>query len=389
MVTTHDSKETALISDRLNVDIRIRELRAWRAEWEQENAIIQAIIDSTDDTKPIEVQKGIQAVTLQNRIRLKLAQRPLEISPELIENVGFDTIARYFARSFAGLAKDDAKIWLQNLYFIMTPDLRLLYDKIKRLMGYSSFGQRRNCLLGGLSGMGKTTCLDWLVSQNLPIVQPERNIVPIIKVDAPVGNKSVKPLLQLMVLECGKNWLGRDSEGDLLNKLVLYIQKCGVQLIVIDEIEHLRTHDMRRHVMEISNRNPRTPIICASCHPTKFVQGDPEIAGRWNDYFELKQYTGRRLDQLLAFIELLLPFTQPSYLAFRKFENGKAGPAMVIEEYTQGVLRDIMILIVDASMRAIDRGESHLTMDLLFETWQDLQHQKVTDFLQALKLKSL
>ena len=192
-----------------------------------------------------------------------------------------------------------------------------------------------------------------------------------------------------MVLECGKNWLGRDSEGDLLNKLVLYIQKCGVQLIVIDEIEHLRTHDMRRHVMEISNRNPRTPIICASCHPTKFVQGDPEIAGRWNDYFELKQYTGRRLDQLLAFIELLLPFTQPSYLAFRKFENGKAGPAMVIEEYTQGVLRDIMILIVDASMRAIDRGESHLTMDLLFETWQDLQHQKVTDFLQALKLKSL
>jgi hypothetical protein len=51
------------------------------------------------------------------------------------------------------------------------------------------------------------------------------------------------------------------------------------------------------------------PIICASCNPTNWTIGDVEVAGRWNDYFELPQYLGERLCDLLTFIETLLPFT--------------------------------------------------------------------------------
>ncbi|MFZ1176781.1 MAG: hypothetical protein WAO15_11040, partial [Mycobacterium sp.] len=58
------------------------------------------------------------------------------------------------------------------------------------------------------------------------------------------------------------------------------------------------------------------------CHPQKWVQGDNEVAGRWNDYFGLTQHSGERLSALLAFIELLLPFSKRSYLAACRREPG-------------------------------------------------------------------
>jgi hypothetical protein len=132
-------------------------------------------------------------------------------------------------------------------------------------------------------------------------------------------------------------------------------------------------------------------MICASCHPLRWIEGDAEVQGRWNDYFELRQYTGQRLSQLLAFLELLLPFTTDSLLANYaikpdpKSKEEVAGPAQLIEQWTGGILRDIMILILDASARAIRRGLPHLSPSLLQETWRDIQTQQVTDFLAILR----
>ena len=62
-----------------------------------------------------------------------------------------------------------------------------------------------------------------------------------------------------------------------------------------------------------------------------------------------------------------------------------AGPAQLIEQWTGGILRDIMLLILDASARAIRRGLPHLSPSLLQETWRDIQTQQVTDFLAILR----
>ena len=113
--------------------------------------------------------------------------------------------------------------------------------------------------------------------------------------------------------------------------------------------------------------------------------GDDEVAGRWNDYFELPQYTGERLSGLLASVELLLPFTQPSHLALFALKEGSRmidGPAKFIQQTTGGILRDIMILIRDASRRAIEKELACLTPDLLGETWKNVQREQVTNFLE-------
>jgi hypothetical protein len=271
----------------------------------------------------------------------------------------------------------------------MTPDLRRLNDKIAKVRAYRSLGQQRNFLLGGPSGMGKSTYLDWFAFHHIPRVAATSTHVPIIKIDAPVSNKSPKPLFQRMILECGMTYALRDNEEELLMKLILFLHRCRTELLVVDEVEHITRPAIRRRLLEVSNLTRGIPIVCASCHPLNWSAGDPEVAGRWNDYFELKQYTGARLQQLLAFVELLLPFTQPSLLAMYTLPAGDntgatvAGPAALIERWTGGILRDIMMLIIDASMRAIDRNAPALSPSLLEESWTNIQTRQVTDFLES------
>lgn len=50
----------------------------------------------------------------------------------------------------------------------MTPTLRDLCAKIERVRRYCAFGQQWNFLLGALSGMGKTTFLDWWLANAYP-----------------------------------------------------------------------------------------------------------------------------------------------------------------------------------------------------------------------------
>jgi hypothetical protein len=252
-----------------------------------------------------------------------------------------------------------------------------------------SLGQRRNFLLGGASGMGKSTYLDWYTMQHLPAVETERTHVPVIKIDAPVSNHTPKPLFQRMILACGMSYMRSDNEEDLLMKLALYFQTCGTELLVIDEVEHIHSPQLKRRLLEVSNLAPHLPMICASCHPTSWVAGDAEVAGRWNDYFDLSQYTGDRLRQLLAYLELLLPFPEPSALAVCTLETNRRnptdGPARLIERWTGGVLRDVMMLVLDASLRALGQRLPCLTPTLLEETWRSIQTRQVTDFLVLLQ----
>ncbi len=376
-----------------NVRQRLEALRAWRVEWEREEGWLKERLDQLDENSPLYKQQAMQIASLRRRLSMKLVQSPIDLSPEGIQQTGYAQLRAHLAQQFAVLSREERLLWLNNFYFILTPDLRQLNDKMTKVRACRSLGQQRNFLLGGESGMGKTTYLNWYVSNHLPTVEANCNHVPIIKVDAPVSNRTPKPLFQRMILECGRAYLRRDNEEDLLMYLVLCLQKCGVEIIIVDEIQHIVLPELRRRLLEISNLVPGIPIVCASCHPLRWIEGDAEVAGRWNDYFGLAQYTGERLSALLSFIELLLPFTRDSYLYLHKIkpdtrpEEAAAGPAWLIEKLTGGILRDIMILITDASRRAIEQNLPRLSPALLEETWRDIQTRQVTDFLQILHLK--
>jgi len=380
---------TLYLDVELDVMTRLQQLREWHAQWLLEHEQLSCQLHQLNPNQHFDIQRGAQLTQLLQRLRMKLVQIPLEIAPELIQSVGYEALRQHLVCQFAQLSQADRLLWLQNFLFIMTPDLRRLNDKLTSVRAYRSFGQRRNFLLGGASGMGKSTYLDWYTTRYFPTVEAEHNYVPVIKIDAPVSNHTPKPLFQRMILACGMAYLRSDNEEDLLMKMALYFQICGTELLVIDEVEHIHTAHLKRRLLEVSNLAPNLPIVCASCHPTSWVAGDAEVAGRWNDYFELRQYTGERLQQLLAYLELLLPFPEPSLLALYTLNNNTRhktdDPARLIERWTGGVLRDVMMLVMDASRRAIQQHLPCLTPTLLEETWHDIQTYQVTDFLSLLQ----
>jgi hypothetical protein len=282
-------------------------------------------------------------------------------------------------------------MWLTNLFFLLTPTLQALIEKLDTIRLYRSLGQARCLLLGGVSGTGKSSFLSWYAANHLPKVQSTRNYVPVIKIDAPVSNRSPKPLFQRMILACGATIM-RGDEEHYLQLLELFFQQCGVELLIVDEIEHMTQQHIRRRLLELSNLTG-VPIICASCNPIAWTAGDTEVQGRWNDYFELSQFTGPRLDAFLTLLELLLPFDQDSHLGVRAITDTQSqtqvtGPAHYIEQWTDGILREIMVLVMDASFKAVVSGQPCLTVDILSQAWRDVKRAKVVNFLDYLRAQN-
>jgi hypothetical protein len=369
-----------------SVDVRRRltDLQTWQSEWQRIDRALEERLLGVDGTKLVELQQAAHLSNLRRRMGMTLAKTPLTVPESVLKRLGVRAVREQFAHQFVSLTREERLLWLNSFLFFMTADLRQLDDKIAKVRSFRSLGQARNFLLGGESGMGKTTYLDWLMFHHLPVVEQERNRVPIIGIQAPVSNQTARPLLWRLLLECGHTYLGGDNEEILLMKLALYLQQCGVELIVIDEVQHIMRPELKRRVLEVSNMTRGIPIICASCHPIAWTEGDEEVKGRWNDFFHLRQYTGTRLDDLLATLELFLPFSQDSHLPARTLD-GRPGPATLIEQWTGGILRDIMILIRDACRRAILESRPALELPILEAAWKEIQTKQVTDFLELIR----
>jgi hypothetical protein len=301
----------------LNLDIpsRLADLRAWTESWRMEDRRLQQQVEELDPNRRADVLRGSQLSSLRRQLVLKITQQPIYLNPDTVRQSGFVGLRQHLASQYAHLETDDRLLWLTNLYFLLTPTLRALIEKLDTIRRYRSIGQQRCFLVGGVSGAGKSSLLNWYAVNYLPVVQARRNYVPVIKIDAPVGNRSPKPLFQRMLLACGAATL-RGDEEHYLQLLELYFQQCGVELLIVDEVEHIAQAGLRRRLLELTNLTG-VPIVCASCNPIAWASGDTEVQGRWNDYFELTQFTGARLDAFLTMLDLLLPFEQDGHLGLQ------------------------------------------------------------------------
>jgi len=167
--------QTVPADTRLDVRQRLDQLAAWQATWEQEDAVLAQRVGQLNPDRWLDLQRGVQIASLRRRLRLQLVQQPLEIAADVVRSVGYTALRQHLVEQFAGLSAAQRQLWLNNFSFIVTPDLRQLNDKIEQVRAYRSLGQQRNFLLGGPSGMGKTTYLDWLALHQRPTVEAARN----------------------------------------------------------------------------------------------------------------------------------------------------------------------------------------------------------------------
>lgn len=379
-----DSKYTHLIETvpvvkTFNVRARIKQLLQWQEEYTEKDQALQMRQQSLSPKLRQDRQLGAAIARQRRRIRVWKSRNPLEVITEGVSNNDFLTMRSNLFKQFARLKKEEKLLWLNNFEFIMTPQLRKLYAKLSRIRSYRSLGQQRCLLLGGPSGMGKTTCLDAMLNHFEPEIRDEVTVVPIVKIDAPSNNKSSRALYRRILNSLGLSYTVSDSEDELCEKVIAFLDACQVELLIIDEIEHIENHEFKRKILDLSNQTRGIPIICASCNPQGWTAGDEEIRGRWNDFFPLERYGPDELATLLTYVEVLLPFSEPSHLdefEMRSVEGkNERGPAALILEKTEGILRDIMILIRDACEFAILNNCPNIDVQILENAWQNIQEK--------------
>ena len=198
---------SAPLDESLDVSLRLTQLRAWQTEWYRIDRILEEQVNRLDGNKLLELQQASHIANVRRRMEMTLVKTPLFIPERVLLHLGVRRIRDLFASQFASLTREERLLWLNSFFFLMTTDLRQLDDKIAKVRSFRSLGQTRNFLLGGESGMGKTTYLDWLIFNHLPVVEQERNRVPIIGIQAPVSNQTARPLLWRMLLECGQTYV--------------------------------------------------------------------------------------------------------------------------------------------------------------------------------------
>lgn len=389
--TTSSALQILTLSMDLDVPKRLADLQDWTESWQREDRRLHQQVEGLNPNRRADVLLGSQISSLRRQLALRITRQPIYLDPETVRQAGFAKLRRHLSAQYARMNQVDRFLWLNNLYFLLTPTLRSLIEKLDSIRRYRSMGQQRCFLVGGVSGAGKSSLLNWYSVNYLPTVQARHNHVPIIKIDAPVSNRSPKPLFQRMLLACGAATL-RGDEEHYLQLLELYFQQCGVELLIIDEVEHITQPGLRRRLLELTNLTG-VPIVCASCNPIGWAAGDTEIQGRWNDYFELTQFTGARLDAFLTLVDMLLPFEQDGHLGLREVKDEQnqkaiAGPAHYIEQWTDGILREVMVLIMDACFKAISAGQACLTLETLNHAWKDIKRAKVVNFLDHLRTQN-
>jgi hypothetical protein len=370
--------ETLMLDGTLDVRHRLHNLVIWeeaaQAQIRQLNEQIAAINVANKRALHQADELGARR-RLLNSLRLPA---PLELDPHIVEMLGYQDLRRHLVNQFNPLSVDERLLWLHNLSFLLTPDLRQLTNMLVRVQEQSLQGQQRNILFVGASGMGKTAYLSWLTAfQFLPRAEEENLPPSIINIDAPV-TQNPRRLLQRMLQASGISYSKGDSE-ELLMQLALRFRKGGIGALTVDEMHHLDVLAASLLLSELSHLIDPVPLIGVVCDPIRWMKANGQLADPFGLSFELKPYTGKRLQQFLSLINLILPLPQESFGGSCPYDQSNLDstpdPFLSQEGYfiqvaTRGILRDMMRLIIKASEEAIRVGLSYLGLDLLQHTWQ-------------------
>jgi hypothetical protein len=155
-------------------------------------------------------------------------------------------------KRFGKLSKS-ARLALIEQVFMRYPRLKYLFTKIDFCREFSKISAEPECMLiTGTKGAGKTTLIEWYVS-NFPIRETlEKRIVPVLVVTVP-SPATVKGLGSAMLEALGDPAADKGTVSSITLRLRKYIKDCEVELIILDEFQHFDDRQSKNVLKTISD----------------------------------------------------------------------------------------------------------------------------------------
>jgi energy-coupling factor transporter ATP-binding protein EcfA2 len=274
------------------------------------------------------------------------------------------------------LTSDERKKLIETLY-ILFPRLARIKEKIKYCHLHSKNAAEPECMLiTGKQGSGKTTlCKDY--ARAFPrIITKEKVIIPVLTASTPAP-ATLKSLPTRLLTALGDPFAERGTTVGLTLRIIKFFNKCGVELVILDEFQHFIDTDSNVILLGISNwlkdliNETRRPVIVVGMpHSEKILQANPQLERRFAMRESLDPFgwgIATQQQEFKTFLRVLderLPFPKRANLTDHE-------TAFRIYCATSGVIGYIMKLVRRAAIMAIDRRADCLDLELLAEAYDE------------------
>lgn len=250
--------------------------------------------------------------------------------------------------------------------FVMYPRLAELMDLIAESHELSKVTAEPQCMfLTGGTGVGKTSLIEQYLDRYQRADEPERLRVPVFHAEIP-AKATIKGVATALLDSLGDPAPDRGSTVSQGQRLAHLMEQCGVELIILDEFQHLIDNKTQRVVQDVSdwiksliNRTKVPMILIGMPESEVILEANPQLKRRFMIRKRLAPFSWTTEDdriefrRFLAQIEKKLPFN----LASRLVEIDLALPIYIV---SLGTAANVMTLIKQASRFAIQDGGDKL-----------------------------
>lgn len=254
--------------------------------------------------------------------------------------------------------------------FIESPQITDILADISECREFSDGVSEPDCMIVvGDTGSGKTTIIEKYLSENPRKENVGGSVVPILFTSLPPNATPITASEQLLS-DLGDPYAfnkGKDHV-ELTKKMVELMHFCGVELIIIDEFQHMIDrknkevlHSAADWLKMLIVRSKIPVVLFGMPYSIVILDANNQLAGRFElqhklDPFRIssKVYM-QRYKTFLSCLDNALPFTERS---------GLDSPEMMkrLYAFSKGNLRRIRKLVNRASRSALAEGDNYISL---------------------------
>lgn len=295
-------------------------------------------------------------------------------------------------RDFAGMTPSDRLQEVRNL-IICYPRFYAVLDAIKECHSQYQGDNEPECLfVKGNTGTGKTTLYKTYAADYPRMSTSEGDTVRVLAVVAP-ASATVKGVASKLLWSLGDPEPYRGTRDTMTIRLLNLMKDCGVELIILDELNHFFDRDSDKLLKTVSDWlkeliiESRIPMVAFGLSTAEGVLGtevNPQLSRRFSHRISLNPFQwadddGAEFRQLLSAIEQGIPLLEKSYLSTYDM-------AYRFYYASDGVIAYIMKLIRNGTRLSLKEGREKLDREILalaFDTYvkQDKPKKKYNPFL--------
>jgi type II secretory pathway predicted ATPase ExeA len=250
-----------------------------------------------------------------------------------------------------------------------------ILEKVEEIHFFSKGSVKADSLfLSGRTGVGKTTLLEGYRDRYNRYVKDGYTIVPVLYNKVPVG-ATPKSVASSLLRSLGDPAYDKGTENSQTARLLHFIKKCQVEMIIIDEFQHLIDRETKHVLNKASDwvksfcDDAGIPIIlCGMPESHKIFDHNDQLDRRFTEKIEMLRFNYLTKEDQIEFraflksIDEQLPFYNPSYLASKKMSDK-------IYYATNGVPYYVNKILLEATTLAAKSGNDFIDENHLYEAF--------------------